>query len=142
MAQFNGKWEIECSENFGEYMKAIGVSDDKQVEAEKFLGDSSKLTYDITNSGNDWVFKITTPGGERVSKFSLGSEFDTNTLDGRPVKVQCIYPQGKLALDIIDHKGCLKLQWIGDTLIEKQTGSGFETTNKRTVSGNTIIKFE
>ncbi|XP_061198289.1 fatty acid-binding protein, liver-like [Saccostrea echinata] len=118
MAQFNGKWEIECSENFGEYMKAIGVSDDKQAEAQKFLGDDSKLTYDISNSGNDWVFKITTPAGEREVKFSLGSEFDTKTLDGRPVK----------AVFTMD----------GDTLIEKQTGSGFETTNKRTVSGNTL----
>lgn len=26
----------------------------------------------------------------------------------------------------------------GDTLVEKQTGPGFETTNKRTVSGNTL----
>lgn len=25
MAQFNGKWEIECSENFGDYMTAIGM---------------------------------------------------------------------------------------------------------------------
>lgn len=24
MAQFNGKWEIECSEKFNEYMHAIG----------------------------------------------------------------------------------------------------------------------
>lgn len=26
----------------------------------------------------------------------------------------------------------------GDTLVEKQTGPSFETTNKRTVSGNTL----
>lgn len=26
----------------------------------------------------------------------------------------------------------------GDTLVEKQTGSGFDTTNKRSVSGNTM----
>ncbi|XP_048747480.1 sodium/calcium exchanger regulatory protein 1-like isoform X2 [Ostrea edulis] len=118
MAQFNGKWEIECSEKFSEYMHAIGVSEDKQAEAQKFLGDSSKLTYEISSSGNDWVFKITTAAGEREVKFSLGSEIDTMTLDGRAIKTV-------FTLD-------------GDALMEKQTGSGFETTNKRTVSGNTM----
>lgn len=118
MAQFNGKWEIECSENFGDYMTAIGVDADKQADAQKFLGDGSKLTYDISNSGNDWVFKITTAAGEKEVKFTLGTEFDTTTLDGRPVK----------AVFSMD----------GDTLVEKQTGPSFETTNKRTVSGNTL----
>ncbi|XP_022340726.2 fatty acid-binding protein, liver-like [Crassostrea virginica] len=118
MAQFTGKWEIECSENFGEYMSAIGIGADKQAEAQKFLGDNSKLTYDISNSGNDWVLKIATSAGEREVKFTLGTEFDTATLDGRPVK--SVYTMD------------------GDSLIEKQTGAGFETTNKRTVSGNTM----
>jgi len=53
----------------------------------KFLGDDSKLSYSIKIDGSSWEFTVTTPAGERSFKFTLGAEFDTDTLDGRPIKV-------------------------------------------------------
>lgn len=46
--------------------------------------------YDISNFGNDWVFKIIIVVGEKEVKFILGIEFDIIILDGRLVKV-CVY---------------------------------------------------
>lgn len=37
MAQFTGKWEIECSENFGEYMSAIGKSSVFLIKFDTFM---------------------------------------------------------------------------------------------------------
>lgn len=67
--------------------RVSGVADDKKAEALKFLADGSKMSYEISNSGDDWEFKVGTKAGEKTIKFSLGQEFDTFTLDGRPIKV-------------------------------------------------------
>ncbi|OWF54365.1 fatty acid-binding protein, heart-like [Mizuhopecten yessoensis] len=118
MASFNGKWEIQSSDNFGEYMTAIGVAEEKKAEAITFLGDESKMSYEIINSGNDWEFRVGTKAGEKTIKFTLGQEFDTFTLDDRPIKTT-------FSLD-------------GGNLNECQKGDGFETTNVRTVDGDSM----
>lgn len=117
MANFTGKWEVCSSDNFEEYMIALGIDEAKRIEAHKFLGDDSKMSYEISNSGDDWTFKVKTPTvGERIVNFTLGQEFDSFTLDGRKIKAV-------FSLD-------------GDKLVEKQTGDGFTTENVRTASGD------
>ncbi|XP_033747570.1 LOW QUALITY PROTEIN: sodium/calcium exchanger regulatory protein 1-like [Pecten maximus] len=116
MAGFIGKWEIQSSENFSEYMSAIGVAEEKKAEALKFLGDGSKMSFEISNCGDEWEFRVGTQAGEKNIKFSLGKEFDTFTLDGRPIKTT-------FSLD-------------GGNLKECQKGDGFETINVRTVDGD------
>lgn len=64
-----------------------GVPDDKRQQAMQMLGDSSKMTYTISNTGNDWTFGVSTSAGSRDINFTLGTEIDTSTLDGRPLKV-------------------------------------------------------
>ncbi|XP_060067818.1 sodium/calcium exchanger regulatory protein 1-like [Ylistrum balloti] len=118
MASFNGKWEIQSSENFSEYMSAIGVAEEKKAEALKFLGDGSKMSYEICNNGDDWEFRVGTQAGEKTIKFSLGQEFDTFTLDGRPIKTTFCLENGNLK--------------------ESQKGDGFETVNIRTVNGDAM----
>ncbi|XP_063396603.1 sodium/calcium exchanger regulatory protein 1-like isoform X1 [Mytilus trossulus] len=118
MAQFTGTWQIDNSTGFDDYMKAIGVPDDRRQQAMQTLGDSSKMTYKISNDGNDWTFGVTTSAGSRDIKFTLGTEIDTTTLDGRPLK----------ALYTLE----------GNNLTEKQTGPDFESVNVRTVDGDTM----
>ena len=45
------------------------------------------MTQEFSYAGNDWIMKTCTAKGERESKFTLGQEFDSLTLDGRPIKV-------------------------------------------------------
>lgn len=118
MAQFNGTWQIDNSTGFDDYMKAIGVPDDRRQQAMQTLGDSSKMTYKISSDGDNWTFGVTTSAGSRDIKFTLGTEIDTTTLDGRPLK----------ALYTLD----------GNKLTEKQTGPDFESVNVRTVDGDTM----
>ncbi|KAK6192552.1 hypothetical protein SNE40_004001 [Patella caerulea] len=118
MSAICGKWELCSSENFEEYMKAIGVSPENIDKAKKSLESNSKLVHEINGSGNSWSIKTTTNAGEKEIKFNLGEEFSTATLDGRPVKVT-------FSVD-------------GDQLVEIQKGDGFETKNVRSVSGNEL----
>lgn len=118
MAGFSGTWQIDSSTGFDDYMKAIGVPDDKRQKAHQTLGDSSKMTYSISVNGNDWTFGVTTSAGARDIHFTLGSEIDTTTLDGRPLKALFTFE--------------------GNQLIEKQKGQDFESVNVRTVDGDTM----
>ncbi|ESO94070.1 hypothetical protein LOTGIDRAFT_175527 [Lottia gigantea] len=118
-AALNGKWEIYSSENFENFMKAIGVTPENIEKATKALDANSKLTHEISGSGNSWSIKTTTIMGEKEIKFNLGEEFSTATLDGRPVKVT-------FTLE-------------GDKLVEVQKGDGFESRNERSVSGGELV---
>ncbi|KAL3856383.1 hypothetical protein ACJMK2_011150 [Sinanodonta woodiana] len=118
MANFVGKWELAESINFQEYMVAIGVEEEKRKIACQVLGVGSKMTHEFSVNGDDWSLRIWTQSGEKEIKFKLEQEFDSATLDGRPVKV--------------------KFSKDGDKLIEIQKGATFESINERTVSGDEL----
>lgn len=118
MASVLGKWIIQSSDNFEDFMKAIGVSDEKRAEAHKFLSDGSGMTQEFKADGDKWTQVTTTAAGVREVTFTIGQETDSMTLDGRKVKV----------VFTID----------GDSLLEKQTGDGFECTHVRKGDGNTL----
>ncbi|KAK3609795.1 hypothetical protein CHS0354_022657 [Potamilus streckersoni] len=118
MANFVGKWELAESINFQEYMVAIGVEEEKRKIASQVLGVGSKMTHEFSVNGDEWTLKIWTQNGEKEIKFKLGQEFDSATLDGRPVKVM--------------------FNKDGDKLIETQKGATFESINERTVSGDEL----
>lgn len=118
MASVIGKWKIESCENFEEYMKAIGVSDEKRVEAHKFLSTGSNMTQEFKADGDNWTISTSTAAGERSLSFTIGMEQDSTTLDDRPIKV-------KFTID-------------GNSLVEKQTGNGFECTHVRNGEGDAL----
>jgi len=76
-----GKWNLESSENFEEYMKALGVG-----FATRKIGNSVKPTYTISNDGNTWTIKLESTFKNTEIKFTEGVEFDEETLDGRKAK--------------------------------------------------------
>jgi len=65
-----GKWKLESSENFDEYMKALGVS----YMARK-MGGSAKPTLTITESGGKVTMKSEAMKTNEMT-FAFGVEFD------------------------------------------------------------------
>ncbi|KAF3839820.1 hypothetical protein F7725_018537 [Dissostichus mawsoni] len=81
--QFVGTWTLLSSENFDEYMKAIGVG-----FATRQMGNMAKpnLVISVDDAGmvsmkSETTFKTT------EIKFKLNEEFDETTADGRKTKV-------------------------------------------------------
>jgi hypothetical protein len=82
MDAFIGKWHMESSENFEEYMKAVGVS----VVTRKIAA-NLKPNY-VISAEPDNFFNLRTESTFKNSdmKFRLGEEFDETTSDGRKCK--------------------------------------------------------
>nr|UEK51492.1 FABP-like protein [Parasacculina yatsui] len=82
MAEFAlGKFKMETSENFDEYMKALGVG-----MVMRKLGNAATPTMEITVSGDEYELKTITTFKTTSIKFKLGEAFEENTADGRTVK--------------------------------------------------------
>ncbi|GAV05213.1 FABP5 [Ramazzottius varieornatus] len=89
MAQQNvditGLYKLTSSENFDEYLKAVGVSWALRT-AVKALGSVGSATVEITKIGQDeYSIKTVTSIKQAEIKFKLGQEFVEKTLDGRDV---------------------------------------------------------
>ncbi|KAK5862373.1 hypothetical protein PBY51_017777 [Eleginops maclovinus] len=90
--QFVGTWTLLSSENFDEYMKAIGVG-----FATRQMGNMAKpnLVISVDDAGmvsmrSETTFKTT------EIKFKLNEEFDETTADGRKTKTLITLENGKL----------------------------------------------
>ncbi|XP_035528241.1 fatty acid binding protein 4b [Morone saxatilis] len=90
--QFVGNWTLTSSENFDEYMKAIGVG-----FATRQMGNMAKpnLVISVDDAGvvsmkSESTFKTT------EIKFKLNEEFDEATADGRNTKTTFTLENGKL----------------------------------------------
>lgn len=117
MAAFCCKWElVSTDENFGSYMEAVGVSQEKQALAKKSLVGDAKVYQEISRDDTVWTVRVITVAGEKVDTYPEGQETEALTLDGRKVKV--VY-----TLE-------------GDKLVESQTGDGFTSRNVREVNGD------
>ncbi|XP_039973759.1 fatty acid binding protein 4b [Xiphias gladius] len=107
--QFVGTWTLTASENFDEYMKAIGVG-----FATRQMGNMAKpnLVISVDDAGvismkSETTFKTT------EIKFKMNEEFDETTADGRQAKTTFALENGKL--------------------VQKQTWEGKTTTLEREV---------
>jgi hypothetical protein len=96
-AQFVGKWNLESSENFDEYMKAVGVG---AIMAK--LGSTAKPTLIIEHDGDTWTIKSETTFKSTKIVCKLGVEFDETTADDRKMKTTLTLEGNKL---IQDQKG-------------------------------------
>ncbi|XP_022621357.1 fatty acid-binding protein, adipocyte-like [Seriola dumerili] len=107
--QFVGTWTLTASENFDEYMKAIGVG-----FATRQMGNMVKpnLVISVSDAGvismkSESTFKTT------EIKFKVNEEFDETTADGRETKSTVTFENGKL--------------------VQKQTWDGKTTTLEREI---------
>ncbi|KAJ8267571.1 hypothetical protein COCON_G00127430 [Conger conger] len=113
--KFIGTWRIQSSENFDEYMKALGVG-----FATRQVGNMAKpnLTFCVDDQGvicmkSQSTFKTT------EVKFKLNEEFDETTADDRKTKSVVCIDNGKL--------------------VQKQSWDGKETTLEREVIDGKLI---
>ncbi|KAK6190203.1 hypothetical protein SNE40_002123 [Patella caerulea] len=81
---FQGKWNMMESENFDEYMKAVGVG----LVMRKLAG-AAKPQQDIKVDGDKIQILTSTTFKSTDLSFELGKEFDEVTGDGRNVKSIC-----------------------------------------------------
>lgn len=81
MVAVTGSFKLVKSENFEEYMKAVGVG-----AVMRKLAATATPTTEITQSGDEWRIKTMTTFKTTDIKFKLGQEFDEETGDGRKCK--------------------------------------------------------
>ncbi|XP_032375341.1 fatty acid binding protein 4b [Etheostoma spectabile] len=107
--QFVGTWTLTASENFDEYMKAIGVG-----FATRQMGNMAKpdLVIGVDDAG---LVSITSRSTFKTTeiKFKLSEEFDETTADGRKTKTIITFENGKL--------------------VQQQTWDGKKTTLEREI---------
>ena len=84
MAACTGKFKLTQSENFEEFMKALGVG-----LVTRKLGNKSSPTVTITEDSGEFTFKQESLVKTSEIKFKIGQEFDEVTADGRQGKPSC-----------------------------------------------------
>jgi len=98
MELFLGKWKMESSENFDEYMKTVGVN-----YVTRKIASTLKTNYNITDEGNEtYNLRLESTFKNADMKFKLNEEFDETTSDGRKCKTTLTLDGNKL---IQDQKG-------------------------------------
>ena len=78
MAACTGKFKLTQSENFEEFMKALGVG-----LVTRKLGNKSSPTVTVTEENGEFTFKQESLVKTSEIKFKIGEEFDEVTADGR-----------------------------------------------------------
>lgn len=79
---FVGKYQLESSENFDEFLKELGVN-----FILRNLAKTSKPTIEITLDGDTYTIKTITTLKTSVITFKIGEEFEESRMDGKTVKV-------------------------------------------------------
>jgi len=111
MASLLGSYKLVSSENFGDFLKEIGVS-----LVTRKMAESSKPTVEIKQEGDEYIIKTLAFKNSEI-RFKLGQEFEEKRLDGNTVKTVITLEGGKL--------------------VQKQHGDK-EVTITREVDGDTL----
>ncbi|KAL4223121.1 Fatty acid-binding protein [Mactra antiquata] len=116
MADFAvGTWNLVETENFDEYMKAVGVG-----MVMRKMGATVKPTQEISVDGNKWTIKTKSTMKNTEVDFVLGEEFDETTADGRNVKsVNTLDGQTLTTVQKGEPDSTITREWSGDTMTMK-----------------------
>ncbi|KAG8199273.1 hypothetical protein JTE90_003696 [Oedothorax gibbosus] len=113
MTELCGKFKLVSSENFDEFMKAMGVN----MIMRKAGSFAKPLVEICSEDGESFSLKTTTTFKTTELKFKLGEEFDETRMDGSNCKTVVTLEDGKL--------------------VQKQSGDK-EVTIIREVEGDTM----
>ncbi|XP_056620326.1 fatty acid binding protein 7, brain, b [Triplophysa dalaica] len=111
---FCGTWKLVSSENFDEYLKALGVP-----FAIRQVAGALKPTLIISKQGDIVICKQQSTFKNSEISFRLGEEFDETTPDGRQCK----------SIVVMD----------GDRFVQVQKWNGKETTYAREMKDGKMI---
>lgn len=91
MNAFIGKWEVTGTENMDEMLKAFDME-----EAKRKMYSEMKFTMEYARDGEEWVYTVYMPSGmSKTFRYTIGKEFDSQTLDGRPITSKVDVEDGK-----------------------------------------------
>ncbi|KAK2583155.1 hypothetical protein KPH14_009178 [Odynerus spinipes] len=85
------KYKLSTSENFDDFMKALGVS-----LVTRKMGASVSPIVELTENDGLYTLKTNSTFKNSEIKFKLGEEFEEETPDGRKVKSVCTLDGNKL----------------------------------------------
>ncbi|XP_041101079.1 fatty acid binding protein 4a [Polyodon spathula] len=109
--KFLGTWKMVTSENFDDYMKALGVG-----FATRQMGNMAKPSLIFSVENGILCMKSQSTFKTSEVKFKLGEEFDETTADDRKAKTTVTLENGKLVQ---------KQLWDGkQTVIERELKDG------------------
>ncbi|CAI9560192.1 unnamed protein product, partial [Staurois parvus] len=92
MPDFAGIWKMKSSENFDELLKALGVNAMLRKVA---VAAASKPHVEIRQNGDQFYIKTSTTVRTTEIQFTVGEEFDEETVDGRKCKSFPIWEKEK-----------------------------------------------
>lgn len=115
MAGFLGRWKLDSSENFDEYMKAVGVGMVMRTTASALKPDVV-----ISQDGDTWKLRTESTFKTTEISFKLNEEFDETTADGRKVKTTMTVDGDK-------------------KLIQSQKGTTDSTLTRELTDDNTMV---
>ncbi|KAK1792906.1 hypothetical protein P4O66_001637 [Electrophorus voltai] len=122
---FCATWKLTDSQNFDEYMKALGVG-----FATRQVGNVTKPTIVISQEGEKVVVKTLSTFKNTEISFKLGEDFDETTADDRNVKILLYLifgiNQSTVTLD-------------GDKLVHVQKWDGKETKFVREIKDGKMV---
>jgi len=126
MDAFIGKWKMESSENFEEFLKEIGVN----MATRKLASSAKPNNIFSAEGGGVYLLRSESTFKNHDMKFKLNEEFEEHTADGRKVKSTVILDGRKL---IQEQKGempsTITRELIDDnTLVTKLTANGVTST--------------
>lgn len=78
---YNKKYKLETSENFEEFMKALGVG-----LLTRKMGNAVSPVIELTKNGDEYTLTSNSTFKNSAITFKLNKEFDEETPDGRHVK--------------------------------------------------------
>ncbi|KAE8588330.1 hypothetical protein XENTR_v10022464 [Xenopus tropicalis] len=93
MPNFSGHWKMKQSDNFEEMLKVLGVN---MMLRKIAVAAASKPAVEIKQDGEVFYIKTSTTVRTTEISFKIGEEFDEQTVDGRPCKVE--EPMDKLGI--------------------------------------------
>ncbi|MBN3295378.1 MYP2 protein, partial [Amia calva] len=112
--KFVGTWKMIHSDNFDDYMKALGVG-----FATRQMGNMAKPNLVFSVEGDVISIKSQSAFKTTEVKFKLGEEFEETTADDRKTKTKVTMENGKL--------------------VQKQSWDGKQTTLEREVKDGKLI---
>uniref|UniRef100_A0A8C6UL52 Cellular retinoic acid binding protein 1a n=1 Tax=Neogobius melanostomus TaxID=47308 RepID=A0A8C6UL52_9GOBI len=111
MPNFSGTWKMKSSENFDELLKVLGVNAMLRKVA---VAAASNPHVEIRQKGETFYIKTSTTVRTTEINFTVGEEYDEETVDGRKCKVisgEMPRPSHSLFCDVQDVGGPLHSAW-------------------------------
>ncbi|MBN4658833.1 hypothetical protein H4F31_24115, partial [Escherichia coli] len=128
MSFYGKEYKYESEENFGDFLKAVGLPEE---EVQKFL--QFKPTAKIEKNGDEYSYTSISPAGTKVTKFKSGVEFEDTIKEGFTVKTTYTVNGNKVTQVINSDKGTATFdrEFSDDALVVTITASAWGGTAKR-----------